>query len=349
MMTKDEGSQGALAQRVYRAVLLDPQWTSHTIAQGVGASPAAVDDVLRQLESVGLVAPSPTSESGYAAVDPDAALTRLFAVENRQLTRHQEEVARTRDAIAVIMRDFLDIRAAQRNSVEIEELRTPGQINAFLDDVSSLVKEQEWGMHVGSPPPVEVVDEMLLRDKAVLSAGIAMRALYLHRHAQDPFMAGYLEELAREGVQVRLATHLPFRMLLIDQDLALVPINPADSSQGAFAIRGGELVRSLRAVYEHCWISATPFEAASGRPAQEDAAGQAGAALSPSEVVIVRLLADGAKDDAIARRLGVSTRTLSRMISALLERLGVQTRFQAALEIGRRGWLEGRAQEADTL
>lgn len=347
-MTKDEGSQGALAQRVYRAVLLDPQWTPGGIAQGVGASEVAVDDALRQLGAVGLVAPSPASASGYAAVDPDAALTRLFAIENRQLTRHQEEVAQTRDAIAVIMRDFLDIRAAQRNAVEIEEMRDPAQINAFLDDIASLVREEEWGMHVGSPPPVEVVDDMLLRDKAVLSAGISMRALYLRRHAQDPFMAGYLEELALAGVQVRVATHLPFRMLLIDQDLALVPINPADSSQGAFAIRGGELVRSLRAVYEHCWISAAPFETASGRPAQDESTGQGDAALSPSEEVIVRLLADGAKDDAIARRLGVSTRTLSRMISALLERLGVQTRFQAALEIGRRGWLEGPVQDADT-
>ncbi|WP_234104863.1 helix-turn-helix domain-containing protein, partial [Streptomyces venezuelae] len=62
-------------------------------------------------------------------------------------------------------------------------------------------------------------------------------------------------------------------------------------------------------------------------------------ALDSQELVIVRLLADGVKDEAIARHLGVSSRTLSRLVSGLLDTLGVQTRFQAALRITELGLL----------
>jgi DNA-binding NarL/FixJ family response regulator len=52
----------------------------------------------------------------------------------------------------------------------------------------------------------------------------------------------------------------------------------------------------------------------------------------------VTLLAAGLKDDAIARRLGVSTNTVRRRITALSQRLGVSTRFQIGLALGRQGW-----------
>jgi hypothetical protein len=50
------------------------------------------------------------------------------------------------------------------------------------------------------------------------------------------------------------------------------------------------------------------------------------------------LLAAGLKDDAIARRLGVSTNTVRRRITARSQRLGVSTRFQIGLALGRKGW-----------
>lgn len=54
---------------------------------------------------------------------------------------------------------------------------------------------------------------------------------------------------------------------------------------------------------------------------------------------MLRLLNSGLKDEAIGRHLGVSTRTATRKIAAVVERLGVTTRFQAGVEAAARSWL----------
>ena len=44
---------------------------------------------------------------------------------------------------------------------------------------------------------------------------------------------------------------------------------------------------------------------------------------------VLALLAAGMKDDAIARQLGLSPRTVQRRVQVLCERLGARTRFHA--------------------
>ena len=50
-------------------------------------------------------------------------------------------------------------------------------------------------------------------------------------------------------------------------------------------------------------------------------------------------LTEGAKDEQIARTLGISLRTVRRRIADLLSELGADSRFQAGVEAVRRGWL----------
>lgn len=327
-----KGVPYALDQRVYEIASSATTWTVASMSQQLGAAEAAVEEALARLASVGLVRPAPAAPGGYAAVAPEVALTRLFGQEERQLTQQLAKLAETREAITSVMRDFLDLRTTRRRTLQVEPLPTEGLVAEFLDGAAGLARREAWWMHAGGIPSVEALDEMLLRNLGMLGAGIAVRALFLHRHAGDPVMAGYLRDLVHAGAEVRIATHLPQQMVVVDQDLALVPADPADPGRGAWAVHGTELIPTLRAIHEHCWTLATPFARQADGAAPDTTA-------SPVEDVLVRLLAEGVKDDAIARRLGVSTRTLSRMISALLERLGVQTRFQAALELHRRGRL----------
>ncbi|ARP73350.1 hypothetical protein LK07_30190 [Streptomyces pluripotens] len=51
-------------------------------------------------------------------------------------------------------------------------------------------------------------------------------------------------------------------------------------------------------------------------------AAQRNGGLPPQEHELVRLLASGAKDDAIARALGIGLRTERRMVAELIERIG---------------------------
>jgi DNA-binding NarL/FixJ family response regulator len=52
---------------------------------------------------------------------------------------------------------------------------------------------------------------------------------------------------------------------------------------------------------------------------------------------LLTLLTAGLKDEAIARQLGLSGRTVRRRIAALMELVGARTRFQAGVYSARRG------------
>jgi DNA-binding NarL/FixJ family response regulator len=51
---------------------------------------------------------------------------------------------------------------------------------------------------------------------------------------------------------------------------------------------------------------------------------------------VLFLLAAGATDGMIARKLGISERTAHRRVKALMESLGARTRFQAGIQAARR-------------
>jgi DNA-binding NarL/FixJ family response regulator len=54
---------------------------------------------------------------------------------------------------------------------------------------------------------------------------------------------------------------------------------------------------------------------------------------------ILELLGAGLKDEAIARQLGVSLRTVQRAVRTISMALGVTSRFQLGAEACRRGWI----------
>jgi DNA-binding NarL/FixJ family response regulator len=61
--------------------------------------------------------------------------------------------------------------------------------------------------------------------------------------------------------------------------------------------------------------------------------------LTPGEMEVLRLVAQGADNKAIAERLALSERTVANRLSGVYEKLHVNSRTQAALAALRRGWV----------
>ena len=76
-------------------------------------------------------------------------------------------------------------------------------------------------------------------------------------------------------------------------------------------------------------------------PAADSLEGTAPPDRGPSRAdrALLALLGSGAKDETIARELGMSERTLRRRSADLLRRLGAANRFQAGAQAVRRGWI----------
>ena len=62
-------------------------------------------------------------------------------------------------------------------------------------------------------------------------------------------------------------------------------------------------------------------------------------ALTRRERMVLRLVADGLSSKAIARRLGITERTVKFHVGSILNKLGADTRAQAVAEAARRGLL----------
>ncbi|MFJ4188133.1 response regulator transcription factor [Kitasatospora sp. NPDC089509] len=61
--------------------------------------------------------------------------------------------------------------------------------------------------------------------------------------------------------------------------------------------------------------------------------------LTATERELLRLLGSGLTNDAAGQRLGISSRTVSRHMSSIMERLGTSSRFETGIKAAQHGWL----------
>ena len=119
-------------------------------------------------------------------------------------------------------------------------------------------------------------------------------------------------------------------MKLADHTTAMLPLTPTGTA-GALVVRAPVIIAALREYFELLWERATPLKAS--RPAVS------GDRLTPAQQAVLELMAEGLHDEAIARRAGISTTTVRRHITAIMERLDVASRFAAGAAAQRRGWI----------
>ncbi|RPF25329.1 regulatory LuxR family protein [Streptomyces sp. Ag109_G2-6] len=170
-----------------------------------------------------------------------------------------------------------------------------------------------------------------LTDAEALSRGIAMRTLYQDSARNQPHVATYAHWLLSQGGEVRTAATIPPRMVIIDRSQALVPIDPADNRKGALYVTEPGILAALLDLFEQAWNTAVPLGAAHPEDTRTG--------LTATERELLRLLGSGLTDDAAGQRLGISSRTVGRHMSSIMERLGASSRFEAGIKAAHRGWL----------
>jgi len=92
-----------------------------------------------------------------------------------------------------------------------------------------------------------------------------------------------------------------------------------------FASHGAEIRTVPAELFERLWRPSGPPCTGTG-PTQR-------------ELDLLTLLMNGYTDESAAARLGISERTVRRMVSDLMHRLSARSRFQAGAKAADRGWL----------
>jgi DNA-binding CsgD family transcriptional regulator len=157
--------------------------------------------------------------------------------------------------------------------------------------------------------------------------GRQVRGIYPIRALTDA--PAVLQSRQEVGEQIRLLPQVPTRLLVIGSSHAVLP-DPLGSTETTprIVVRQRGIVEGFVLYFEQLWAQASPL--------LEYERGVKG---SETRRQLLLQLSDGAQDEQIARRLGMSLRTVRRRVAELMVELGAESRFQAGVEAARRGWL----------
>lgn len=320
-------SPAALA--LYRALLQAPEDEPRARAARLGWTPEQGDAATAELVDAGLLIASARDEQALRPINPEIGLRRLVAQAEQELRRRQDDIEALRGDVESVVDEFLHMRE-ERLSRQIEILESPDEIVGAIEALTEQARHEICSMMLGAPSLAQT-EEARPREEDVLDRGVGARVIYLEAHATKGF-AKDVEWFAERGTHIRLAPTLPLQMLLYDDFAVLTAIDPEQPGAGAAVVRAPGIVAGMRALFEMQWAAArepgiTPAQSPDADP------------LTSIERTLLRLLAQGQKDDAVARALGISVRTTRRIVADLSERAGATSRFELAVKAGRLGWL----------
>ncbi|MFD3559913.1 helix-turn-helix domain-containing protein [Streptomyces sp. NPDC058686] len=306
----------AFDESVYRAILVRHTAAPADLAGDLSCSTERVARALDRLRENGLVGRLAGTRRRYAAIEPGAALESLV----RSRTADLDGV---RAAAGELSRLFA---AARQGGSEQVEVITGGE--ALGRWFVQLQQEARDEVITLDRPPYALTTSNPVEATA-LTRGVRYRAVYAPEALEWPGVLGDIRELVAHGEQARVLPGLRIKLAISDRRLALMPLSLDFTAEvRAAVIRPSALLDGLIDYWELCWRTATPL----GAPAGDDPLGE-------EDRQMLTLLVGGLKDEAIARQLGWSVRTMRRRISRLHEELGAANRFQAGVIAARRGWI----------
>lgn len=307
--------------------LLRRQLASGTeLAEHLGVTPEAVGARLKELAAHQLITQIGPGAERWRPLPPGPGVSAVLS----QLDDEMAVIRRRQDAIRTNLSTLRDLyeqhqaRLPERGGGDLEVLRTGEEVRRRLHELSLLTTEEVLAMHP-TMASREVLEEGQALDRVLLERRVRYRVIWPHSARQQAAVHSYLTALVSEGADIRTSSQIPCRMLVLDRAYAVVPMN--DGSTGAAVVGGSFHVAFLTNLFEHCWAAAQPVQ---GLGYDDDV-------LEAIEIAILTDMANGRSDEAISRRLNVSTRTLRRYVSQISAKLGVETRFQLGLAAVRQG------------
>ncbi|MFD9889403.1 LuxR C-terminal-related transcriptional regulator [Amycolatopsis sp. NPDC059027] len=169
---------------------------------------------------------------------------------------------------------------------------------------------------------------------ANLRAGVRCRALF----PDSARLSSTLSGLSLAGAQVRTDAEVPMEALVIDRRSVVLPVDRTGSGNqtGVAVFRLPGVVTATAGLFERIWQAAVPL-APTELPDPDEQM------LTDRERDLLALLCSGSTDESAAAQLGISVRTVGRMVADIMNRLGARSRFQAGAKAVDRGWLMAKA------
>ncbi|MEU3572213.1 LuxR C-terminal-related transcriptional regulator [Kitasatospora sp. NPDC036755] len=315
------------AEAVYRLLVEEPGFRVVDMAERLGWSEERVRSALNRLAELDLV----DLEDGCldaVPFNPDIGFGFLLSRATADLSRRQRQIESAGQAVTALSARF-NANRAPRHEI-IQRLEGLDAVRKRLEDLASTAEHECLSLLPGGAQLPDTMDASEPLDRQALERGVRIRSIYQESFRNDPPTLEYVRWFTGLGGEARTVPFLPMLLVVVDRETALVPIDPQDGRTGALEVRTPGVVRALVLLFEQFWAAGTPFGQDPRRNEHD---------LTPQERELLLLLGIGCTDEVAARRLGVSLRTVRRMSSQLMGRLGARSRFEAGVRAAKEGWI----------
>lgn len=285
-------------------------------------TPEAVRAGLAALESAGLVT---RRGDRVVAFRPELAIEAAVAEREAQL-------ARARTAGQLLAQEYRADQPPRASGDVVEIIEGREAIVARHQQLQR--QAQTEIITFESPPYLSDVTQLNDAEVSQLRRGISVRGVYASACLTYPGRVDSLRQEVAAGEQARVLPEVPLKMSVVDRKAALVPLTmDAEGFEHALVLGPCTLLDALVGLFDALWSRGVPLDKAlAGDVVSEPSWPQV-------DRDVLMLLTSGATDDAIARQLQVSVRTVRRRIATLMTALDARTRFQAGVQAQRRGLL----------
>jgi DNA-binding CsgD family transcriptional regulator len=314
---------------VYRALLRRPGTTLAEAAARLMLSAEDLDKPLSRLAEMGLV----RSDDGdtFIAISPMLAEATALGAEDLELGARRAALEERRNTIRQLVPDWNDALSESTREVAVDLISEESAISNVLMHYADNCETELLSVAPGRLPTTRIDGRTRVANLYTLRRGIKTRALYQHTALRDRASRSYLHELADNGAKIRFAPSVPGRSLVVDRRVALLPIPTSDPGRhGLAVVREPNVVAWVIATFEQLWAEAAPLEEVINKQHDETE-------FDHTLSAILRLMAEGEKDEAISRRLSISVRTCRRHIADYMAQVGATSRFQAGVIAARAG------------
>lgn len=308
--------------RMYDVLLASGPLTPLELAETAGGGSGDVFADLEAMADIGLVGGLRSLSSRITPLPPQSALELLAR-------RRELEV---REASAATLQAF------EHYQRTVGTDGSPGLLevvrgSAVMDRVQMLERSARRQVRGLDCPPYHAGTGINRAEIENLRRGVSCRNVYASEAIRMPaYLDGNIRPAMKAGERARVLLHVPVKLLIIDDAIAIVSLTTAEADVGhsALILQPCSLLSALVGLWEMCWQSAVPLRL-DGSPSNN--------ALEPIEMRFLGLLSTGVSDEQVATMLGISRRTFFRYLEQLFARTGTATRFQLAAHASRQGWI----------
>ncbi|WP_433260044.1 LuxR C-terminal-related transcriptional regulator [Actinosynnema sp. CS-041913] len=302
---------------VYERVLANPGLGLSAAGDEFAARRSDVERAVRVLRRLRLL----KEGEPLVAVSPEAARAELFL----PVQRAQRQLLPFADAFGRAQRG-----RSRRSTTAV--YRDLAEIEARLARAAHECESEALMMQtcIAQEPPEARSARPLVLD--AVRRGARVRLLYPHTGRGDTVTRSYLRDVTEAGGEVRTSSDIFERFIVFDRRTAFILTPGDDADDHAVAVVEEPVIAEfLCRVHDHAWRSAMRFNPR--QPGYSDV-------LDVLKSSILTLLASGLTDNAIARRVGISERTLRRHIAVIMRDMSADSRFQAGVTAAKAGLVQ---------